>query len=131
MRNPERINKVQELIGKIWKKNPDLRLCQLIGNCFEPTDLYHVKDDILVKALKKYYEKDLRKLKLMNLGKKERKLLLTALNFDINNLKCQFCGKKTTYDKCGIMPPIETKEQATILCESILCITEYIAKVEG
>lgn len=64
MRDPDRINEILELISKIWHKNPDLRLCQLIGNCFlvfsgpnvilpspnDPypdSDLYHVEDDKL------------------------------------------------------------------------------------
>ena len=58
MRDPKRINKILELIKKIWEKNPDLRLCQLIGNignCFPSGDLYHIEDDLLMKALKIYY----------------------------------------------------------------------------
>jgi len=35
MRDPERINRIINLIKRIWKKNPDLRLCQLIENCFD------------------------------------------------------------------------------------------------
>jgi uncharacterized protein YihD (DUF1040 family) len=42
------------LIGKIWVKNPDLRLCQLIGNV-APYDNYHVEDDDLEDRLKSLY----------------------------------------------------------------------------
>ena len=62
-RNPERIDLLLDLIGKIWKKNPDLRLGQLfiitanknrdwrvsieevIKN--ETVDLFHIEDDEL------------------------------------------------------------------------------------
>lgn len=58
---------------------------------------------------------------------KERELLLKALDFDKDNLVCEECGEKTGYEKCCIMPPLKTSEkQATILCESPLCITEYL-----
>ena len=60
------------------------------------------------------------------LGKKERELLLTALDIDLNNLKCQGCGEKVNYETCCIMPPIKTKLAATILCDSPLCISEYL-----
>lgn len=55
MRDPNRIDKVLGLIERLWKAMPDLRLNQLIGNCFEPGDLYHIEDDLLVKKLKETY----------------------------------------------------------------------------
>jgi len=55
MRNPKRIKKILKLLEEIWTKNPDLRLTQLIGNCFEPGDLYNVEDERLEKALKERY----------------------------------------------------------------------------
>ena len=55
MRNPKRINKISKLIGKIWRKNPDLRLCQLLGNCFVAQDLYYVEDDLLEERLREVY----------------------------------------------------------------------------
>ena len=57
MRDPKRIDYIIELIKQIWKKNPDLRLCQLIGNCFEPGDNYNVEDDILISMLKTRYDR--------------------------------------------------------------------------
>lgn len=71
MRNPKRINKILKLIEKIWAKNPDLRLCQLIENCFSDKgkivqtlkgnvyidfDIYFVEDEELEERLKKIYE---------------------------------------------------------------------------
>lgn len=54
MRDPARIVKTLCLIETIWKKNPDLRLCQLIGNV-APYDNYHMEDDELVKRLEVLY----------------------------------------------------------------------------
>jgi uncharacterized protein YihD (DUF1040 family) len=54
MRDPRRIARMLLLIGVIWKDNPDLRLCQLIGNV-APYDNYHVEDDDLEKRLKLTY----------------------------------------------------------------------------
>ncbi len=66
MRNPNRIDEILKLISKIWHKNPDQRLCQLIGNCFINTsyhgqDLYYIEDDKLQELLTKY----LKELKLV------------------------------------------------------------------
>lgn len=58
MRNPERINRILNLIKRIWKKNPDLRLCQLIGNVFpHGEDNYYKEDDELEKRLKEEYKR--------------------------------------------------------------------------
>lgn len=54
MRDPKRIDRIMLLIGKIWVKNPDLRLCQLIGNV-APYDNYHVEDEDLEGRLKSLY----------------------------------------------------------------------------
>lgn len=35
MRDPERIDVVLDTIREYWKKNPDLRLCQIIGNALD------------------------------------------------------------------------------------------------
>jgi len=72
-------------------------------------------------------------MKFKELGKKERILLLDALGFDIDNLKCHFCGNKTTLEECSIMPYLhkgDKKKHTTILCNSILCLTEYIVELE-
>lgn len=60
MRNPERIDEILKLISEIWHKNPDLRLCQLIGNCFpehldefglRDLDTYYIEDTELLSRL--------------------------------------------------------------------------------
>ena len=56
MRNPDRIDIVLDVIREIWKKYPDLRLTQLIGNCFPNIDAYYKEDDELLDKLNKVYE---------------------------------------------------------------------------
>ncbi len=74
-------------------------------------------------------------MEFKNLGLKERKLLLLALDFEEVNsdgiLTCQFCGEDIHYSKCGIMPSTRKGVDATILCESILCMAEYLGKMEN
>lgn len=73
-------------------------------------------------------------MKMQPLGLEERKLLLSAFDIDINNLSCALCKEKVKIETCSIMPPLVTikeegkpnKGKPVILCESILCITEYI-----
>lgn len=55
MRDVRRIPRIMEIVEKIWITNPDLRLTQLLGNCFEAGDLYYVDDDTLEKRLKEVY----------------------------------------------------------------------------
>ena len=60
MRDPKRVERILKLIEKIWKKRNDLRLCQLLGNCFDPGDLYYKEDDVVERRLKGIYEADLK-----------------------------------------------------------------------
>lgn len=57
MRDINRIDKILEDLGKIWKKYPDLRLTQLIVNVMSAcgSDLYYVEDEKFIKILKEYY----------------------------------------------------------------------------
>lgn len=55
-RTEQYISEVMDLIYKAWMKCPDLRLCQLIGNCFPAGDNYHKEDEELIKSLKNIYE---------------------------------------------------------------------------
>lgn len=64
MRNPDRIDRVLKLISEIWHEYPDLRLCQLIGNCFPDhvdeyyipnLDIYYIEDDELEERLRDTY----------------------------------------------------------------------------
>ena len=56
MRNPKRIDKILNIIEKVWKKAPDLRLMQLLGNAHGlRSDPYYYEDDDLEVALKAAY----------------------------------------------------------------------------
>lgn len=52
MRNKKSIKKVLKQIEIAWNNNPDLRLCQLLSNCFLYNDLYYVEDKELIKRLR-------------------------------------------------------------------------------
>lgn len=55
MRDPKRIKRILAKVEKIWERNPDLRLCQLIGNCFAAGDHYYKEDDVLEERLEATY----------------------------------------------------------------------------
>ncbi|OGY66354.1 MAG: hypothetical protein A3I89_01585 [Candidatus Harrisonbacteria bacterium RIFCSPLOWO2_02_FULL_41_11] len=55
-RNPKRILKILKQLEKVWKKNPNLRLGQLIGNAVSG-NVYNCEDDELIKKLEKFYRK--------------------------------------------------------------------------
>jgi hypothetical protein len=70
-------------------------------------------------------------MEFQTLGEKERVILLTALDYDINNLLCFYCGEDVNYKDCCIMPPINKEdENARITCNSPLCVTEYLEDLE-
>lgn len=53
MRNPDRIDRILELISIFWHKNPDLRLGQLlmIAGGFSKDDNFALEDDIVEEHL--------------------------------------------------------------------------------
>lgn len=55
MRTTEQINKTIEIIKKLWINNSDLRLTQLIQNCYGTNDIYFVEDEQLITDLKRTY----------------------------------------------------------------------------
>lgn len=56
MRDPKRIKIILDLIDLIWSKNPNLRLTQIIGNCYScQDDNYYIEDDDLEERLKEKY----------------------------------------------------------------------------
>jgi len=55
MRDPKRITKISKLIFKIWRKNPDLRLGQLISNAVYVSDIFYIADHDLEKRLREKY----------------------------------------------------------------------------
>lgn len=64
------------------------------------------------------------------LGKKERALLLDLLGVDKDNLACLMCGEKTSFESCSILPKMIGKGNADILCDSILCFSEWLTNTE-
>jgi len=56
MKDPKRISRVLKLIKQIWEKYPNLRLTQLLGNCFKPGDNYYIEDEELLVKLKEIYD---------------------------------------------------------------------------
>ena len=57
MRDSDRIDEILKLISKIWHKNPDLRLLQLLINvCLSDTDFYFVEDELLEQWLHDHYD---------------------------------------------------------------------------
>ena len=58
MRDPERIDKMLNLIKSIWKTYPDFRLTQLITNAIPFSgDIFYVEDDALFAYLKSLQKK--------------------------------------------------------------------------
>lgn len=52
MRDPERIDRILNLIREIWQEYPDLRLGQLLSNFAKfSLDPYYYEDDIIEKRL--------------------------------------------------------------------------------
>ena len=62
MRNPERIEKVMNIVERIWKKEPDLRFGQIINviDSLSDDDVFHLEDDKMIELLKQF-EKSLDK----------------------------------------------------------------------
>lgn len=63
-----------------------------------------------------------------NLGEKERKILLTAIDYKVDKLKCEYCKVKVNYKDCCIMASDDDRRKATILCDSPVCMSGYLEK---
>ena len=58
MRDAERISRILELVERIWRASPDLRLMQLLGNCHGLLgDAYRHEDDELERQLRASIER--------------------------------------------------------------------------
>ena len=59
MRDPNRIAYLLVLLGKLWKRNPDLRFAQIIeilkSNLWTD-DMFYVEDDDLIELLERMVE---------------------------------------------------------------------------
>lgn len=57
MRNINRIDEVLNTIREIWRRNPDLRLMQLLCNAVgDGPWVYYIEEEKLLEALEKCYE---------------------------------------------------------------------------
>ncbi len=55
-RDPDRITPMLARIEELWKKSPQLRLGQLLGNCAKAeVQLYYMEDDVLLERLEAMY----------------------------------------------------------------------------
>ena len=52
MRDPERIERICDLLKEVWKQYPDWRLGQLIFNLTGKYDCFYVEDNVLEEKLK-------------------------------------------------------------------------------
>lgn len=71
------------------------------------------------------------KIKFKHLGGKEMILLLKALGYKLNKSKCQFCKDKLKVNKFGILPPTDKRRTASLVCNSPLCVCEYLEKMDS
>jgi len=55
MRDPKRIPRVLERLAKVWERNPDLRLGQLILAADENGDLFYQEDSRLLARLERMF----------------------------------------------------------------------------
>jgi len=51
MRDPRRIQAVLNTLEHYWRRYPDLRLGQIVGNLAQGVDPYYIEDDELLKRL--------------------------------------------------------------------------------
>ena len=71
------------------------------------------------------------KINFGKLTKKEKELLLSALDIDKDNMTCHICGKKAGYETCSIISPkVAGTDKTVILCESTLCMSEFVGEIE-
>lgn len=55
MRDINRIDLILDRLKALWKRNPDLRLGQLILNVLQDPTLYYIEDEQLIDVLEKTY----------------------------------------------------------------------------
>lgn len=56
MRDPERIDRICDMIRTVWKTVPDWRLGQLIFNLTREYDCFYVEDDVIENMLRTMIE---------------------------------------------------------------------------
>jgi hypothetical protein len=51
MRNPDRIARILKTLERYWYDNPNMRLDQIVGNCYGAGDSYYMEDDRIERFL--------------------------------------------------------------------------------
>lgn len=51
MRDPKRIDRMMALLLDYWKKNPDMRLAQIVVNAAGNSEPFHIEDDLVEQGL--------------------------------------------------------------------------------
>lgn len=54
MRDPNRINRVVELLRAAWLAEPDLRLGQLLSHIAGTGDVFYIEDGVIERRLKQH-----------------------------------------------------------------------------
>lgn len=54
-RDPKRIEPMLAKIEELWKKTPQLRLGQFLGNCVSDIQLFYIEDEDLLTRLEAMY----------------------------------------------------------------------------
>ncbi len=54
-RTRTKIKHIMKILTDLWLENPNLRFCQLIGNCFISGDMYYIEDETLIEMLRIRY----------------------------------------------------------------------------
>jgi hypothetical protein len=59
-------------------------------------------------------------------GTPEFDLVMKAFDIDISKEKCRYCKEQLQVGKHGLMPKIKEDEQYVLICDSTLCLAEYL-----
>jgi len=57
MRDPKRIPRILKELEKEWKKNPDLRFMQFIGNVYRGGS-YYIEDEAFIQDVIDFYKEE-------------------------------------------------------------------------
>ena len=52
MRNPDRITPILDELGRLWRKQPDMRLGQLVVAAAGTHDPFYIEDDVMLQKLR-------------------------------------------------------------------------------
>lgn len=53
---PERIEPMLDVVSRVWKENPHLRLGQLMVICGKKSDIFYVEDEEIIRGLMEFEE---------------------------------------------------------------------------